>query len=87
MLQSHYTQGAEENYKEMRRGEKRIQKKKKREFHKDQEKEIENLHGQKESRRMYRLVNYTRKEYKLYTFACRDNNGLILIDSLQIMEI
>ena len=41
-------------------------------------KQVEKLHGQKESRRMYQPVNDIRKEFKPYTTACRDSTGMIL---------
>jgi hypothetical protein len=72
MIQKHGTRGAEERYKEMRRIEKRIHREKKKEYCEEQMKQVEELHGQKESRRMYRLVHDIGKEFKPYTTVCRD---------------
>jgi hypothetical protein len=35
-------------------------------------KQVENLNMQKESRRLYRLVNTIRKHFRPYIKACRD---------------
>jgi hypothetical protein len=56
MIQKHRTRGAEERYKEMRI-EERIHKKKKKEYYEEQTKQVEKLHRQIKSRRMYRLVH------------------------------
>jgi hypothetical protein len=49
-------------------------------------KQVEKLHIQKESRRMYQLVNNIRKEFKPYMTVCRDNTGKILSEPSEIME-
>jgi hypothetical protein len=66
MLQKHRTRGTEEGYEEMRRIEKRIHRKKKKGYYEEQIKQVEILHGQKESRRMYQWVNDIRKEFTPY---------------------
>jgi hypothetical protein len=76
----------EEQYKEMRRIEKRLHRKKKREYYEEQMKQVENLHTQKESRRPYRLVSNIRKDFRPYTKACRDNNGQILNETSVVMK-
>jgi flagellar biosynthesis GTPase FlhF len=80
-----YTRGAEEQYKEMRRIEKRMPRKKRR-FYEEQIKQAENLHTQKESRTSYRLANYIRKEFRPPINACRDSNGLTLNETVAIMN-
>jgi hypothetical protein len=52
MIPKYYTRGAEEQYKEMRRIEKKILRKKGR-FYKEQTKQAENCNTPKESRRFY----------------------------------
>jgi hypothetical protein len=64
--------------KELRRIEKIILRKKKRRFYEEQTDQAENLHTQKESRRLYQLVNDIRKEFRPCIKARRDSNGLIL---------
>jgi hypothetical protein len=56
MIRKCYTRGTEEQYKEMKRTEKRILREKKRRFYEEQIKQAENYHTQKESGRFYQLV-------------------------------
>jgi alpha-galactosidase/6-phospho-beta-glucosidase family protein len=86
MIQSRKTRGAEERYKEMRKMEKRIRRKKKKEYYDEQMKQVQKLHGQKESRRMYRLVNDIKKEFKIYMTVCGDKTGVILSEPSEVME-
>jgi hypothetical protein len=51
MIQKHYTRGAEEQYKEVRRIETRTLRKKKRRFCEEQIKQAETLHTLEKSRR------------------------------------
>jgi hypothetical protein len=51
MIQKYYTRGTEEQYKEMRRIEKGIFRRKERGFYEEQIKQAETLHTQEESRR------------------------------------
>lgn len=53
MIQGHNTRNAEDRYKELKRQEKRIHKKKKKEFMEEQFREIETLKRQKEARKYY----------------------------------
>jgi hypothetical protein len=85
MIQRHRTRRPEEGYKEMRR-KKRIHRKKNKEYYEEQMKQVEKLHGQKESRRMYRLVNCFRKEFKPYMTVCRNSTVMILSEPFEIME-
>lgn len=52
-IQRHKTRGAEEQYKEMRKIGKGIHRKKKKEYFEEQMKQVEKLHGEKGSGRMY----------------------------------
>jgi hypothetical protein len=70
----------------MRRTETRIHRKKKKEYYEEQMKQVEKLHGQKESRRMYRFVDDIRKEFKPYTSVCIDSTGMILREPSEIKE-
>ncbi|GFG38153.1 hypothetical protein Cfor_04817 [Coptotermes formosanus] len=65
---------------------KRIHRKKRKEYYKEQKKQVEKLHGEKECRRMYRLVNDIRKEFKSYMTVCRDSTGMILSEPSEITE-
>jgi hypothetical protein len=85
MIRRHTTIGGEEQYREMRKIEKIIHRKKKKYFE-EKGKQIEKVHEVKESRTMYRLVNDIRKELKPHTTACRENIGVILNETFEIME-
>jgi hypothetical protein len=92
LCKKHRTRGAEEGYKEMRRIEKRIHRKIKKEYYEEQIKQVEKLRGQRErekereSKRMCRLVNDIRKEFKPYMTVCRDSTEMILSEPSEIME-
>jgi len=49
-------------------------------------KQVEKLHRQKESRRMYKLVNDIRNEFKPYMTVCRDSTGMVLNEPSVNME-
>ena len=49
-------------------------------------KQAEKLHRQKESRRMYQLVNDMRNEFKPYMTACRDTTSMVLNEPSENME-
>jgi len=49
-------------------------------------KQVEKLHRQKEGRRMYKLVNDIRNEFKPYMTACRDSTGMVLNEPSANME-
>jgi len=78
MIQRHKTTEREKWYNEIRKIEKKIHRKKNKEYFEENMKQIEKLHRQKESRRMYKLVNDIRNEFKPYTTACRDSTGMVL---------
>jgi sorting nexin-29 len=73
MIQRHYTRNAEETYKELRKQEKHIHKKKIRIYYEEQLKETESLNSQNETRKFYQLVNNVRKEFKS-RITCRKEN-------------
>jgi hypothetical protein len=75
--------GAEEQYKERMRIEKRMLRKKKRRFHEEQVKQLEtSIHR----RRFYRLVNDIGKDFRRYIKALRDSSGLTLNEIPAIMN-
>jgi hypothetical protein len=64
MIQRHYTRKAVEKYKPLWREEKTIHKKNKRIFQENILKEIEEFNLHNVTRRLYRMVNKMRKEFK-----------------------
>jgi hypothetical protein len=75
MIQRHYNRKAVENYKQLIREEKKVQKKKKRIYQEEISKETEELSAHNEMRRFYRRVNDMRKEFKPRILACHQTDG------------
>jgi hypothetical protein len=67
-MQKYHKKQAEEQYKEIKQQKRKYLRNKKRRFHKEQTKQAENLHIQKE-RRFYWLDNDIRKEFRSYIKA------------------
>jgi hypothetical protein len=86
MTQEYFIRGSEERYKEMRRLQKRIVRKKTRKFHEKQMKQAEPLCMQKESRRFFLLANDIRKECRPHIKACRDSDELNINKTPAIMN-
>ena len=78
MINKHYTRNAVENYRDIRRQEKRLFKAKKRAFIEEIHQNIEENNTKNESRKFYRTVNNLRRDFKPTMMACRDINGEIL---------
>nr|XP_042904397.1 uncharacterized protein LOC122270583 [Parasteatoda tepidariorum] len=86
VLNKRHSRNAEIKYKEARKEEKRIHKTKKNAFLEDLLKNVEHLRGSNESRAFFREINLGRKEFKSRTTSCRDKNGAILTNNLQVLE-
>ena len=63
MLRKHYTRKNLEEYKELRRQEKMVDKMKKKLFHENIMKEIEKRNSRNAARRCYKLINNTREYF------------------------
>jgi sorting nexin-29 len=86
MQQRHHTRQAVHEYRELRKKEKKLHRKKKRVYLENQIKEAELLNSQNESRVFYRKINGQRKEYKPRITMCHDKEGNILNDKQQILK-
>ncbi|XP_071040023.1 craniofacial development protein 2-like [Parasteatoda tepidariorum] len=86
MLNKRHSRNAEIKYKEARREEKRIHKIKKKAFLEDLLKNAEHLRGSNESRAFFREINLGRKEFKPRATSCRDKNGAILTNKMQVLK-
>ena len=75
MLQKHHTRISEVKYKELRKVEKKVHKRKKMAFLEDSLKELENLNNQNESQKFYKSVNKMRREFKPRTITGRNKKG------------
>ncbi|PNF36727.1 hypothetical protein B7P43_G12357 [Cryptotermes secundus] len=86
MQQRNHTRGAVEKYREARRKEKRLHKKKKREYDKQELIELEHLRSSNEIRAFYQKLNKSRKDFQPRTTLCRDKEGTILSSDEEILE-
>jgi hypothetical protein len=64
MLRKHYTRKNLEEYKELKRQEKMVDKMTKKPFHENIMKEMEKLNSRNAARRCYKLINNTREHFK-----------------------
>ncbi|PNF23609.1 hypothetical protein B7P43_G04761 [Cryptotermes secundus] len=71
---------------EARRKEKRLHKKKKREYDKQELIELEHLRSSNEIRAFYQTLNKSRKDFQPRTTLCRDKEGTILSSDEAILE-
>ena len=86
MVHKHYTRRAVDIYRELRREEKSILKKKKRIFYEQQLNEMEKYNSQKESRKFYQLVNGLRQDFKPRIRSCRNKEGEILTGKRAVLD-
>jgi hypothetical protein len=86
MQQKNYTQGAVEEYREARREEKRMHKKKKRDYDKQELIELESLRRSNAIIVYYQKLNESQKDFQSRTILCRDNKGMILGSNEAILE-
>jgi hypothetical protein len=85
MIQRHYTRKAVENYKQLRREEKKIHKNK-RIFQEEILKETEELSSQNGTRKFYRMVNDMKNKFKPRILACQKKDGEIINNKSDILE-
>lgn len=86
MLQRGSTRSLTEQYRNKRREEKYIHRKKKRKFENDRLLEIELCREYKETKTFYKFVNNERKSFKPRTNLCRDPRGNILTSKDEILN-
>lgn len=80
------TRSMKEQYSRLRRKEKQIHKKKKKQYLEQQLKELENINRYTESRKFYQTVNKGRKGFESNINMCRDSEGNIITDEEKILE-
>jgi hypothetical protein len=78
MQQKNYTRGAVEEYREVRREEKRVHKKEKRDYDKQELIGLQSLTSSNAIRAYYQKLNERRKGFQPRTTLCRANEGMIL---------
>ena len=77
------TRQVEEEYKQLRREEKKIHKGKKKKY---MQMEVQELDMQKEARKFYKKLNESRQDFKPKINLCRNRAGEILSEEQQILE-
>jgi hypothetical protein len=86
MLQRSGTRGSTEEYRNKRREEKKVHRKKKCTYENQRINDIEGFRNKNETRRFYKLLNSERKTYKPRITMCRDVDGTILTGKTQILD-
>lgn len=86
MIARHYTRNSVEKYRDLRREEKRMHRKKKRAFMEEKYKEIENRRTQREARKFYQLVNDVRRDFQSRAVTIRKKNGELTCNSVEAMD-
>jgi hypothetical protein len=81
MVQGQFTHGGEREYRERHKEEKKIHKRKKREYQ-----ELELLHTANECRTFFRRVSSIQGEYQPRVTVCRNNEGEIVSDKDEILS-
>lgn len=85
-LQQGCTRQSMDTYRETRKREKKLHRKKKREYLQKEIKEAEALRLKNESRLFYKKVNNMRAEFKPKVNICKDENGVILSEKPDILR-
>ena len=78
MINKKFTRAAKAEYQSTRREEKRIHKKKKREFYEKELAWIQECDDRNESRKFYKQVNKMREGFQVKTLSCRNKKGNII---------
>ncbi|KAK9883634.1 hypothetical protein WA026_001806 [Henosepilachna vigintioctopunctata] len=86
MIDRHPTRNSVEKNRDLRREEKKMQRKKKRIYMEEKYTNIENLKTQREARKFYELVNDVRKDLNSRAVTLRKRNGELSCNSAEKME-
>ena len=85
IMQQHSTRNRVLRYQEKRREEKKIHKKRKREWEKKQLEELQDLYCTREARKLYSKVKETKKEFKPRVNICKAKDGSIICDQNEVL--
>jgi hypothetical protein len=81
-----YTRSSVEAYHTARREEKKIHRRRKREYENWKMEELEELHKMKQARKFYKEINKVHMEYKPRLTVCKNGQGEILSDKASILD-
>ena len=85
IMQQHGTWNKVLRYQEKRREEKKIHKKRKREWEKKQLEELQDLYCTREARKLYSKVKETKKEFKPRVNICKAKDGSIICNQNEVL--
>jgi len=85
MQQQYGTRNKVLRYQEKRREEKKINKKRKREWEKKQLEELQNLYETREARKLSSKIRETKKEFKPRVNICKTKDGSIICDQNEVL--
>jgi hypothetical protein len=86
MQQRRYSRSSVEAYCKVRREEKEVCRRRKREYENWKMEELEELHKMKQARKFYKEINKVHKEYKPRLTVCKNEQGEILSDKASILD-
>jgi hypothetical protein len=86
MQQKNHTRRAVKEYRMARREEKRVHKKKKKDYYESELGELEHLTNMNDSKAFYRKINKNCREFQPRTTLCRDKEGTVFSGNELIMK-
>jgi len=86
MQQGSYTRASTDKYREARRKEKQVHKRKKKQYGNEQVERLEELEQQHQTRKFYRDINNLRKDFKPSLTVCKSKNGNIIAEKGDILN-
>ncbi|GFX26504.1 endonuclease-reverse transcriptase [Trichonephila clavipes] len=87
LLQKHCTRTHEEKYRELRKAEKKLLRRKKEIFFENSLKNLENYNSQNECRKFYKSINRMRSEFKSRTITCRNKRGEFVSEPHEVTKV
>ena len=86
MQQGSYTRASTDKYREARRKEKQVHKRKKKQYENEQVERLEELKQQRQIRKFYRDINNLRKDFKPRLSGCKSKNEVIVTEKGDILN-
>ena len=86
MQQRSYTRALTDKYREARRKETQVQKRKKKQYENEQVERLEELGQQHQTRKFYRGINNLRKDFKPRFTVCKSKNGDVNTETGDILN-
>ncbi|GFT55258.1 uncharacterized protein TNCV_4611321 [Trichonephila clavipes] len=87
LLQKHCTRTHEEKYRELRKAEKKLLRRKKEIFFENSLKNLENYNSQNECRKFNKSINRMRSEFKPRTITCGNKRGELVSEPHKVIKV